>query len=307
MAPPCSHAAIRASLALLLASHAAGLPGTPLARRAAIPRMSLPAHCAFSQLEHPPPLSVLEALERRGAVTTTPIQAISHDRIASGDHLLLHAETGSGKTLAMLLPALHRTSSSATSKILILSPTRELAAQLADETAYLLQAGALGEGGQPVDGCISLIAPGHSPSVNDICKARVIVSTPPELCLLLAEPAQVSSGGVPSDARELSDCLAEHVRVLILDEVDALVPGLKDFRGKRHFKWLDKASARQKTVRAHADQLVLLPFLPAGHAPGGRPHEDADAPFKPRGSTGQFSFVPSPNIQACLRAGGVIH
>ena len=163
---------------------------------------------------------------------------------------MLHAETGSGKTLAMLLPAFRRAAASPEAKLLLLSPTRELAAQLADEAASLLRDGALGTESALGAPSVSLVAPGHAPKLEQILEARVVVATPPELCLLLAEPGTAKGAAreeegdekesAPSAARMLSDCLAEQVSVLILDEVDSLVPGLKDFRGKRHFKWMDK-------------------------------------------------------------------
>ena len=37
-----------------------------------------------------------------------------------------------------------------------------------------------------------------------------------------------------------AETLGSMQSTLILDEVDALVPGKKDFRGKRHGKWMDK-------------------------------------------------------------------
>merc|ERR1711879_47891 len=57
-----------------------------------------------------------------------------------GGDLLVKAKTGTGKTLAFLLSALHRVLSTKASaiQILVLSPTRELAMQTAEEAMGLL-------------------------------------------------------------------------------------------------------------------------------------------------------------------------
>ncbi|KAL1504084.1 hypothetical protein AB1Y20_010494 [Prymnesium parvum] len=215
-------------LLLPLGGHALSPPVRP---RAATIRMDATPPCLFSQLADPPPPEALALLERRGIAAPTPIQALSYERLVAGEHLLLHAETGSGKTLAMLLPLLRRTAACGGAKLLVLSPTRELAAQLADEAAYLLRGGALGPPS------VALLAAGVPADVEKLCGARLVVATPPELCALLADgtPTEAASG-----SRRLADGLAAGVRALVLDEVDALVPGLKEFRGKRHFKWMDK-------------------------------------------------------------------
>src|SRR6185437_15910025 len=63
----------------------------------------------------------------------TPIQASSIPNILEGKDLVASAQTGTGKTAAFVLPALHRLSLAkrdAKPRILILTPTRELAAQI---------------------------------------------------------------------------------------------------------------------------------------------------------------------------------
>ena len=65
----------------------------------------------------------------------TAIQSKSWPLAVSGSDLIAVAKTGSGKTLAFALPVLHRLTSTATSAdrqvhALVLSPTRELAAQI---------------------------------------------------------------------------------------------------------------------------------------------------------------------------------
>jgi len=166
------------------------------------------------------PTSVVETLASRGYQSATPIQAAALTRVYSGESLMLHAETGSGKTLAMLLPALCRTAPDA--GVLILSPTRELAVQLGHEAGALLEA--TGDGG-----AVCLVAQGHPATAAELTSARVVVATPTEYCQLLAGEA----------AGQLAEALGARVGCLVLDEVDALIPGQKAFRGKRHSKWMD--------------------------------------------------------------------
>jgi superfamily II DNA/RNA helicase len=77
--------------------------------------------------------NIPKALNACGYTVPTPIQARSIPEILKGRDLVASAETGTGKTAAFVLPALHRLSSSKSTtkpRILILTPTRELAAQI---------------------------------------------------------------------------------------------------------------------------------------------------------------------------------
>jgi ATP-dependent RNA helicase RhlE len=67
-----------------------------------------------------------------GFTRPTPIQAEAIPPAMLGNDLLACAMTGSGKTVAFLLPILHRLMGSrrGTTRVLILTPTRELAAQI---------------------------------------------------------------------------------------------------------------------------------------------------------------------------------
>ncbi|HSU04472.1 MAG TPA: DEAD/DEAH box helicase [Acetobacteraceae bacterium] len=70
--------------------------------------------------------------------TPTPIQAQAIPRVLAGHDLLGIAQTGTGKTAAFALPILHRLSAAPRAaaprscRVLVLSPTRELASQIAD-------------------------------------------------------------------------------------------------------------------------------------------------------------------------------
>jgi superfamily II DNA/RNA helicase len=76
---------------------------------------------------------IVKAITACGYTTPTPIQERSIPEILNGKDLVASAQTGTGKTAAFVLPALHRLTLSKSSKkprILILTPTRELASQI---------------------------------------------------------------------------------------------------------------------------------------------------------------------------------
>ena len=81
--------------------------------------------------------AILKAITSCGYDTPTPIQALTIPPILEGRDVLARADTGTGKTAAFILPCLHKLSESTQQqnkpRVLILTPTRELAAQI--ETA----------------------------------------------------------------------------------------------------------------------------------------------------------------------------
>jgi len=86
---------------------------------------------AFTRLGlHP---HVLKAVEAAGYPHPTPVQAQAIPAALEGGDLLVSSQTGSGKTAAFMLPCLSRLAASAPSRqprVLVLTPTRELAAQV---------------------------------------------------------------------------------------------------------------------------------------------------------------------------------
>lgn len=79
--------------------------------------------------------AILRAIEEAGYTTPTPIQAQAIPEVIAGRDLLASAQTGTGKTAAFTLPALNllatpHESRSRGPRILVLVPTRELAAQV---------------------------------------------------------------------------------------------------------------------------------------------------------------------------------
>jgi superfamily II DNA/RNA helicase len=94
----------------------------------------------FSDFDlHP---SILKALDAAGFAEPTPIQAAALPVMLAGRDVIGSAQTGTGKTAAFMLPALHRLAQPTQTRprgprVLVLAPTRELAAQILDATRKL--------------------------------------------------------------------------------------------------------------------------------------------------------------------------
>ena len=90
----------------------------------------------FSTLDLHPLLT--QAVEACGFSEMTPVQELSMPKARRGKDLLVHAQTGTGKTAAFALPILQqmldtpKETISSSPRALILTPTRELAEQLAN-------------------------------------------------------------------------------------------------------------------------------------------------------------------------------
>ena len=83
--------------------------------------------------------AIMKAVREQGYASPTPIQAQAIPAVLAGQDLLAGAQTGTGKTAAFTLPLLDRLSREAAPKnkfggkglrALVLTPTRELAAQV---------------------------------------------------------------------------------------------------------------------------------------------------------------------------------
>ena len=84
---------------------------------------------------------ILTALEDKGYKTPTPIQAQAIPKVLARQDVLGIAQTGTGKTAAFSLPMIHnlfeskKSVRSGSARALILTPTRELASQIAENVA----------------------------------------------------------------------------------------------------------------------------------------------------------------------------
>jgi ATP-dependent RNA helicase RhlE len=84
--------------------------------------------------------ALLSAVAKEGYSNPTPIQQRAIPAVLTGQDLLAAAQTGTGKTAAFTLPILHRLANAPASgkrqpRVLVLTPTRELAAQVAESVA----------------------------------------------------------------------------------------------------------------------------------------------------------------------------
>ena len=88
------------------------------------------------------PAKICDALSKRGITTALPIQSLTIADVMAGRDLCGRAPTGSGKTLAFGIPlaAMARKGAPRRPGALVLVPTRELAAQVADAIRPLAQA-----------------------------------------------------------------------------------------------------------------------------------------------------------------------
>src|SRR5690348_4231702 len=105
-------------------------------RRRSPPAESIEFMTQFSEL--PLSATMLSRLTAAQFSTPTPIQAQSIPHALDGKDVLATAQTGTGKTLAFLIPVIEHLLKPAEARIrsaqaLILTPTRELAMQIADQ------------------------------------------------------------------------------------------------------------------------------------------------------------------------------
>jgi len=151
--------------------------------------------------------ALLKALEQQGYQTPTPIQSASIPELLKGSDLLGIAQTGTGKTAAFALPILDRLSKlkgrpdRGTCRALILSPTRELAAQIGESFRtygkFLRLTQATVFGGVSINNQIRTVGNG----------VDILIATPGRLVDLI-------------DRRVLS---LSKIEVFVLDEVDQML------------------------------------------------------------------------------------
>ena len=136
----------------------------------------------FEELNLAPAL--MQAVRELGYETPTPIQAQAIPAVLAGQDLLAGAQTGTGKTAAFTLPMLHKLSLTEPGKnrfggkairALVLTPTRELAAQVEESVRdygkYL-----------KLDSTVIFGGVGMNPQINKVKKGvDILVATPGRL------------------------------------------------------------------------------------------------------------------------------
>ncbi|WP_221765245.1 DEAD/DEAH box helicase [Methyloradius palustris] len=150
---------------------------------------------------------ILRAISDAGYTTPTPIQAKAIPQVLSGGDLLAGAQTGTGKTAGFTLPILQLLStkpiapSKGRPRCLMLTPTRELAAQI--EESVKTYGKHLPLKSMVVFGGVSI-----NPQINRLSRhLDILVATPGRL-LDLAEQKSVDLSGV---------------EILVLDEADRML------------------------------------------------------------------------------------
>src|SRR5438445_761622 len=198
----------RARVSIVCSPIHAGVQFTPPPMRASLARV--PALLRYSILSFATlglSKPVLDALAHANYSTPTPIQRQAIPTVLTGRDLLGIAQTGTGKTAAFVLPSLDRLAASrgylkpGQVRMLVLAPTRELAAQIAASArAY----------GRFMKLSVGVIFGGVSnhKSVREVSRGvDVLVATPGRLLDLI-------------DQRALS---LRELEILVLDEADQML------------------------------------------------------------------------------------
>ena len=146
--------------------------------------------------------ALLRTVDEEGYTEPTPVQERAIPLILEGRDVLAAAQTGTGKTAAFTLPILDRLRAHANTsfsparhpvRCLVLTPTRELAVQVADAvktySRYVPLRPAVVYGGVPLDPQIKELRAG----------VEILVATPGRLL-------DSSASGPPTSARSRSSC-----------------------------------------------------------------------------------------------------
>lgn len=200
--------------------------------------------------------AIVRAVTEHGYTTPTPIQAQAIPAVLAGGDLLAGAQTGTGKTAGFTLPILHRLSTSTKSapgatahtpiRTLILTPTRELAAQVEESVRtygkYLKLTSTVIFGGVGINPQIKLLKHG----------VDILVATPGRLL----------------DHMQQGTINLNHVEILVLDEADRMLDMgfIKDIRRilavlpKKRQNLLFSATFSDE-IKALADGLLSSPAM----------------------------------------------
>jgi ATP-dependent RNA helicase RhlE len=150
---------------------------------------------------------ILKALAGEGYNVPTPIQAQAIPAVLAASDLLGIAQTGTGKTAAFALPILHRLAANRHPaprkgcRVLVLSPTRELASQIAESFRVY---------GRHLNVTVAVIFGGvaHSPQIKALSRGvDILVATP---------------GRLIDHLTERSVTIAE-TEIFVLDEADQML------------------------------------------------------------------------------------
>jgi ATP-dependent RNA helicase RhlE len=166
---------------------------------------------------------ILAALAAKGYTTPTPIQLQAIPPLLEGRDLLGIAQTGTGKTAAFALPTIQYLEDNPKNKamrecrVLVLSPTRELAAQIAASFRDYSKGSRLSVeavfGGVPINAQIRKLQPGID----------VLVATPGRLIDLIEQRA-VTLRNVEIFVLDEADQMLDLGFIVPLKQIDKLLP-----------------------------------------------------------------------------------
>ncbi|HZW12444.1 MAG TPA: DEAD/DEAH box helicase [Noviherbaspirillum sp.] len=196
---------------------------------------------------------IVRAVTEQGYSTPTPIQSQAIPAVLGGGDLLAGAQTGTGKTAGFTLPILHRLSKlvrpaggKRSIRALILTPTRELAAQVEESVRvygkYLKLSSAVIFGGVNINPQIKLLAQG----------VDILVATPGRLL----------------DHMQQGTVNLAHIEILVLDEADRMLDMgfIRDIRRilaalPKHRQNLLFSATFSDEIKALADGLLNAPAM----------------------------------------------
>ena len=189
---------------------------------------------------------LLKAVKEQGYDTPTPIQLQAIPVVLEGKDLLAAAQTGTGKTAGFVLPLLQRLSKSTPTmlkkqiRVLVLVPTRELAAQVEQSIKNYGKY-------MPYRSCVIFGGVGINPQLAALRKGvEIVVATPGRLldiadqkgidfsaleALVLDEADRMLDMGFIHDMKKLMALMPQHKQTLLFSatftpEIKTLASGL---------------------------------------------------------------------------------
>lgn len=151
------------------------------------------------------PECALDAVERLGFETPTPVQEMAIPLVLEGNDVIAAASTGTGKTAAFLLPILgkmpKRQKGHTAPRALVITPTRELAEQIAYNSSRIARS----------CGLFSTVVYGGKPYASQIRELRRGTD------ILIATPGRLN------DLIDRGVANLSEIEVLVLDEADRML------------------------------------------------------------------------------------
>jgi len=192
--------------------------------------------------------NITEKLEQNGITEPTEIQKQSIPKILEGKDILAESETGSGKTLAFSLPVIEQIEGDGV-QAMILSPTRELAKQIAAEI----------DQASNIETVTIYGGVDYEPQIKGAKKAKIVVGTPGRTLDLLKKD-HIDASGLEYFVLDEADRMLD---MGFQDELEQIINFLPDQRQNLLFgatiptglkKMCDKYSIDPEIIRIKASE-----------------------------------------------------